>query len=594
MNALDSVKHRYRNRLAAALVLCVVTWEAVVAKENSAPIASVCWRPIQLEFSATSIYENPYRDVEVWIDLKGRESRYKVYGFWDGQSNWKVRFITTAPGRWQWTLHCSHDDPGLSNQQGSINTRIPNQGELESNPNLHGIVTATNNGHALQYRDGTPFFLLADTAWAASTAIMPFDSDDSMADISFKAFVRQRKKQGFNSLAFVSAFPNWDPNPRGDRLVVDGIVVRSHGAQWRATLGHDEDLNRPFLLLDQPRISGVPVAADFWRINPDYYKNLDRKMQFSFEQGFVPFLETIRRDHGQSLRAWTPDWEEAFARYLQYLVARYGCYNIIFSALHYDWDRDTIPVEEWKKAIDLHFAKHGRPPFGQLTTALTCSRTDVDWGRKTPWLLLHGVGNQGPRNNRYGQWIFEQFHFDPPKPTINQEPIYPGRDGGNQSNALSHAWTSVFSGALAGHIYGSQFFSGVHARKALSYGAAPQMPHLKTFVHSFDGQFIDLVPRTKPSPDFDGQVLLLRSADPSIVAVFVQHDGSMTRLTDLKADSTYEVALFDPLAGKFLKTTMMKVDDNGAVDLRRTFPELSNAAQPFAIRAVRADTSVAE
>ena len=41
------------------------------------------------------------------------------------------------------------------------------------------------------------------------------------------------------------------------------------------------------------------------RIDPAYFASLDRKMRHLSEQGFVPFLETIRRDNA-------PSWKRYF------------------------------------------------------------------------------------------------------------------------------------------------------------------------------------------------------------------------------------------------------------------------------------------
>ena len=41
--------------------------------------------------------------------------------------------------------------------------------EKTANPNRRGMIRATPNGHAFEYADGTPFFLVGDTWWATPT-----------------------------------------------------------------------------------------------------------------------------------------------------------------------------------------------------------------------------------------------------------------------------------------------------------------------------------------------------------------------------------------------------------------------------------------
>ena len=108
-------------------------------------------------------YENPYTDVEVWVDLKGPGFAKRCYGFWDGGNTFRVRVLATTPGRWVWKSGASAADPGLQGLQGEF-TAVPwTETELAENPCRRGMVKASANGHAFEYADGTPFFLLGDT-----------------------------------------------------------------------------------------------------------------------------------------------------------------------------------------------------------------------------------------------------------------------------------------------------------------------------------------------------------------------------------------------------------------------------------------------
>ena len=105
------------------------------------------------------------------------------------------------------------------------------------------------------------------------------------------------------------------------------------------------------------------ICADFDRINPDYFKSLDDKLDYCYREGFVIFLETVRRDH---MEAWKKyhDFEVSFPRYINYIAARYGCYNILFSAAHQDSGRHKLtPV------ITLWYKRYGGLPFGQPVTS---------------------------------------------------------------------------------------------------------------------------------------------------------------------------------------------------------------------------------
>ena len=62
------------------------------------------WSRIDLRFAAARTYDNPYADVDVWVDLEGPAFNKRVYGFWNGGQEFVVRVLATAPGTWHWTV----------------------------------------------------------------------------------------------------------------------------------------------------------------------------------------------------------------------------------------------------------------------------------------------------------------------------------------------------------------------------------------------------------------------------------------------------------------------------------------------------------
>jgi hypothetical protein len=72
------------------------------------------------------------------------------------------------------------------------------------------------------------------------------------------------------------------------------------------------------------------AANDFDRLVPHYFQSLDRKMQYLSDQGFIPMIETIRRDVAPAWKAYFK-FNESLSRFVQYIAARYGAYNFIFS-----------------------------------------------------------------------------------------------------------------------------------------------------------------------------------------------------------------------------------------------------------------------
>ena len=85
------------------------------------------WEMQEITLKAENAYENYYTDVTVWVDLKGPDFSKRVYGFWDGNNNYKIRLVATMPGRWEWTSGSNQkEDKGLNAKTGNFTARCLN------------------------------------------------------------------------------------------------------------------------------------------------------------------------------------------------------------------------------------------------------------------------------------------------------------------------------------------------------------------------------------------------------------------------------------------------------------------------------------
>ena len=156
------------------LILCMLGKPAIAFQSSTLPAPHV-WEMQEITLKAENTYDNYYKDITVWVDLQGPDFTKRVYGFWDGDNVFKVRFVATKAGQWQWTSGSNQEgDQGLNNKSGSFSASDWTEEEKAANPNRRGFVRATPNGHALQYADGSPFFMVGDTWLAGSTWRLPF------------------------------------------------------------------------------------------------------------------------------------------------------------------------------------------------------------------------------------------------------------------------------------------------------------------------------------------------------------------------------------------------------------------------------------
>ena len=579
------------------------------------------WEVQEITLATARDYANPYAEVECGIELEGPDFKRRISGFWDGARTFKVRFVATQPGEWSWHVFSNQPaDTGLSGS-GKLRAVAWDEAELAANANRRGFVRASANGHALRYADGTPFFLLGDTWLAASTWRLPWTGVRAAPDyvpaegISFEEAVAWRKRQGFNSISFIAAFPNWAADEHGATFANrDGVFLRNawekfgywapnakvstaDGATTTAKDMQDESGNRPFeMFADREGL------ANFDRINPAYFASLDRKMRHLADEGFVPFLETVRRDNAPSWKRYF-DFNVSYARYVQYLVARYGAFNLVFSGIHLDWiPKDfSLTAAEFNEALTFHHSKYGGLPFGQPFTTLIDRSTYTAFGHgaQAPWLSMHTVGNN-PRNHAIYAVIEELFRLEPPYPAANLEPYYTGwnhpinRPGGEapaenspRDNYFARAmmYGSVLSGALAGHVHGTAAYDVTSTGEpagwrpyiwtALRYESGAQMTHLHAFVLSEGARYQDLVPASadlepRRVPDaladgLDGWSFLMRTAARDFALAYFEVRALRPRLAGFTPRTNYRWSWFDPRSGHWSHATQVRADAQGVI-----------------------------
>ncbi|MFA5424420.1 MAG: DUF5060 domain-containing protein [Phycisphaerae bacterium] len=597
---------------------------AVVTSNSFAGTNVHVWQMQEIKLEAANDYNNIYTDVTCWVDLNGPNFSKRIYGFWDGGNTFVVRITATETGKWQWTSGSNQPtDKGLNGQTGEFTAAEWTKEEIQQNPNRRGFIRPSSNSHALQYADGEPFFMVGDTWLAGATWRLPFRGAASAENyepgpgIGFEDAVAYRKKQGFNSVSMIACFPNWEsdcyPNTYADS---NGIYLRNAWEKFdyivdknkpTAKNMRDEYGNLPFKISDEHQ--GV---ADFDKINPEYFQSLDKKMQYLSEQGFVPLLETVRRDACPSWKAYF-DFNESYSRYVQYLISRYGAYNIIFSGIHLDWipKEYSLTADQFNEALTYHLKKYGPLPFGQPHTTLINDSTYKQFGHneQCPWLTMHSVGNK-PRDHSVARMIEKLFTLEPAYPAINFEPYYTGwnheinmpngeRPPANSArdNYFSRAqmYGSVLSGGLSGHVHGTSAYditttgepagARPHFWDALKFESGNYMQHLAKFVLSEGNKYQQLQlgsqyiqPQKAPnSPPrgLDGWSYMMITPEKDFALMYFENQAVMPTLSGLNPDTSYSFQWYNPANGQWEKSVSIKTNSQGELVLPE-FPDGQN------------------
>ncbi len=563
------------------------------------------WEKQEITLKAQSAYQNPYTQVDVWVDLKGPNFHKRVYGFWDGGNTFRVRVLATEPGEWSWTSGSDPLDAGLAGRKGSFAAIAWTEPEKEANLCRRGSIRATPNGHAFEHPDGTPFLLLGDTWWSTPSYRFRWTDDDTShpmgPEATFKDMVKFRKAQGFNSIAMLAAFPNWRNDGKPATIRMDDpekTVIRSawmHPGTKSAKDQHNEG-GEPFLY--PGKVPGYEdVFADVDRINPAYFAWMDKKIDYLNSQGFIPFIETTRRDSGPAWRKFYK-WPDSYSRFIQYVFSRYQANNVLLSPIHLDWFGDTIkPHSLYSEAADAVIRTYGPPPFGTLVSTNSGPSTLVNWGAPS-WLTFHQTGNDVRTHDNYW-YMTEIFYSRPALPGVAGEPYYSGwrakpgqvlpnaAEGGSERDALynrSALYGNFLSGGFGGHIYGGEGIwqaniepeAQVKIWDALKWESSAQIQHLRAFAFSNGTRFQDLEPdaglvtpsKTHQTDAYEGWAYCARTPERDFYLIYLER-GVPQQVTVRGAapDAQYDASWFDPRKGEWIAAGSLTANTAGRIDL---------------------------
>jgi len=257
----------------------------------------------------------------------------RLDAFWDGETSWTVRFAPPHEGEWTWRTVSPGDD-GLDGREGRFDCVEPSRGELGRNPNLRGHLQASRDGRHLEYSDGTPFFWLGDTFWAAFTKRCSIEPGSSRA---FCAWVDDRVSKRF-SVEQVFLMPVYSEGSRNE-------------GGWI------------FDPLD-----------DYAALNPPYFQAADVRMRYMWERGLVVAL------CGAAYKL-TPAQATDTARYT---LARFGAYNLVY-ALSPEYHHLFNPLHVYEACGEARYTAVRPEPWEGLAEV---SRLGCDLQRFNPHRLF--------------------------------------------------------------------------------------------------------------------------------------------------------------------------------------------------------------
>ncbi len=419
-------------------------------------IEGIQYQVTEWNYLSEKQYLDPFNEVELDViitDNKG--GSWKVPTFWAGENNWIVRFTPPEPREYTFETVCTDkNNSSLHGQQGTIEV-IPYKG---NNFLLrHGPLRVAKSKRTLEFADGTPFFWLADTWWYGLCKRWSWPDD-------FKVICKDRVAKGFNVVQIVAGLPC-------DAREFDERAANEGGYVWE---------------------------KDYARINPEFFKMADRRIEYLVESGLMP---CIVGSWGFYLLMMGIDKMKTHWRYL---IARWGAYPVVWCLA----GEARLPFYQkvpnnrisWAGIKDFFQQKKGWTQIARYVREINYNQRPLSihpfpfpgWYRiitgyktgrnqvKDPSLIDFDMLQTG----HFERNLVKEFTANamknaysrkPRMPIINAEVVYEGHMQQHwQEMQRLMFWLCILNGA-AGHTYGAGGIWQCNARDK-PFGASPHAP----------------------------------------------------------------------------------------------------------------------
>ncbi len=504
----------------------------------------------EIILNSTKSYSNPFLDVEIDATFTHEDgSVITLPGFWNGGSEWKVRFCPEKAGKWNYSVSCSDKENSSLCACGIIEA---SECEPKNDLERHGYVRLEEGKRYLVYGDGTPFFYIGDTHWQMPDyeRLHECNYPGCSCGNQFKHLVDDRVKKGFN--VYQTYF---------DSAMSDG--------------GGNKTVNRWW-------------TDNYTKINPQAFNDtMDIMMEYLASCGITVALGF--GVHNNSIAAYKSNPEPILA-FARYCVARYASFPVIWitgQEINYEFDvKDVFDI--WCKVGELVGKLDGyKRPNGAHSLPM---KSDDERAKKLDaqpwhqwWTLQAGHGGVSTIQPRF---FYESYYKNEKvKPYIETEcqyeDIYCNGFTGHDASRIG-AYHAIQCGS-AGFTYG---VTGVWAMGwnqkddcgwetyspepwyiGMDKPGSEQIMYLK--------KFYEYVGWSKLEPNFavDCGAFELRKyvsvshiGQDVFVALFYANDAETGTLYGLKPNVKYQARWFNTISGKFIDLPDV-ISSDGAYDV---------------------------
>lgn len=364
---------------------------------------AVCqWDHAEINFHYITS-KNPFTDVElsaVFIH-EGSPDTIRVNGFYDGNDTFRIRFMPTLQGKWDYITRSSETE--MNGKSGYVICTTPQSSH-------HGMVKAGTQQNFV-YADGTPFYPLGTTSYAWIYA----------PEFRQKETLYSLREAGFNKLRFC-IFPN--------------------------NSVHELPHSYPYPLLSKNEKASCQYTWDFSRFNTDFFHHLEQCIDSLNNIGveadiilFTPYDEGLWGFDRMSM--------ENNIRYLHYVVARLSGFSNVWWSIANEWN--LIKSRTYSQWIEMTKYVYEQDPYRHLLSIHGGTAKYIDYN--LPYFTHASIQDQGPLYNIEGAATVRNIIH---KPIIFDEVCYEGNHEARWAQLtgeqmLQRIWTGLMGGTYVTH-----------------------------------------------------------------------------------------------------------------------------------------------
>lgn len=420
------------------------------------------WGVIELTFEGKSD-GNPFTDYEICAEFSNEKEEKKVHGFYDGDGNYKVRFMPSFTGTYEYKVYGSFSE---TQNTGTFEAITP------VTANNHGMVRVLDERY-LEYSDATPYYSIGTTcyAWVHQSEKLQEQTLRTLADSCF------------NKIRFC-IFPKFYKYNVSEPEMYPYVRGRKRGI--------DEEQRKRQIHMPFHTDKEIADITDFdcYRFDVEMFRKFDLRIEQLQKLGIEADIILLHPYDKWGFANMTMECDKL---YLNYVAARYSAYRNVWWSMANEYDLTTKSMEDWE---ELARTVKSADPYGHMISIHNCMEF-YDYHRD--WITHCSMQRQDFYKHVE---LTDDYLLEYNKPVVWDEICYEGNISMGWGNItgeemIRRFWETFLRGGYAGHgeTYENENDILWWSHGGVLYGTSePRLAFLKKVMEQTPGKFLKRIP----------------------------------------------------------------------------------------------------